>query len=365
MAYISESLLYICFSIVMGYFLLSLVPETSKPTIHMPKGILLTAVISIPILSYVPIHSIILQYMSAFKLGYIDMVKSILLDLPIGEAWLWTLLGSAGLSVMVGVKAFARDRHMPKVAFVLCLLLTFWLGYSSHSASINSFSGLVVHTTHFIFVSLWIGILFIVGWFATDYRNWDKFLKWFSPFAICSVVIVLLAGITLMTFTTQNYNNGLMLDYGQFLLLKHISIIPLLWLAYSNGFLYKKKFRNSLEQYSPAPMLRAESVAALVVFIFTAIMGQQAPPHNVIETLRTESPSKLFTNIYQGSFSPDLQLHFQFNMNSILLWLAALLMIYVCYLAFKLRNQWMMVVSILLFTGFGYLGYMFGLTASN
>lgn len=348
----------------MGYFLLSLVSEKYRPTIHMPKGILLTAIIGIPILSYIPIHSIVLQYMSSFKLGYIDMVKSILLDLPIGEAWLWTLLGSAGLTVMVGVKAFTRDRHMPKVAFILSLLLAFWLGYASHSASISSFKGLLVHTTHFIFVALWIGILLIVSWFTTDYNNWNKFLKWFSPFAICCVVIVLLAGLTLMTFTTDDYNNGLMLDYGQFLLLKHIAIIPLLWLAYSNGFLYNKRLKSSAEGYTPKPMLRAESIAALIVFIFTAIMGQQAPSHNVIETLRTESPSKLFINIFQGSFSPDLQLYFQFNINSILLWIAAILMIYVCYLALKMRNIWLMVASTLIFIGFGYLGYMFGITAS-
>lgn len=346
----------------MGYFLLQLISEKYRPTIAVPKALIVSCVIAIPILSYVPIHTIVIDYMDSFKLGYGPMVRSILLDLPIGEAWLWTLLGSAGLAVMVGVPVFTRDKHMPKVAFILTLLLTFWLGYASHAASITSYRGLVVHTSHFTAVSLWLGVLFIVSWFATDYSKWDRFLRWFSPFAIGCVLITLLAGFTLMTFTTEQYNNSLMLNYGQYLLLKHISIIPLLWLAYSNGFLYKKRLLND-PHYLPKTMIRAESIAAVFVLIFTALMGQQAPPHNVIETLRTESPSNLFTYIFQGSFSPDLQLYWQMNLNSILLWIASIIMLYVMYIAGKHQKLLVMSSVTVLFVIFTYLGYMFGITA--
>lgn len=361
MAYISESVLYICFSLVIGYFILQLVPAAHKPTIVFPQWLVLLCVIIIPVMSYVPLHLIVLEYADAFQLGYIPMIRSILLDLPVGEAWLWTLLGSIGLAIMVGIPAFAKDRHMPKVGLLLTLLLSVWFGFASHASSLSSFRGLVVHTGHFTSVTIWLGILFIVSWFATDYSQWAKFLKWFSPLAIVCVLMSLIAGITLMTFTTEQYNNGLMLNYGQYMLIKHIAILPLLWLAFSNGYLYPRRMKE--EQLSPKGYLRAESILALVVLIVTAIMGQQAPPHNVLETLQTESPSKLFSFLFQGSFSPDIQLTWQFNLNSVMLWIAALLMLYVSYIAFKQRKIWIMVIVCLLFIILGYLGYMFGIIA--
>lgn len=346
----------------MGNFILQLVPQSFRPTIVMPKWLLLICIIAIPILSYVPLHVIALQYSDAFQLNYMQMMRSILLDLPVGEAWLWTLLGTAGLTIMVGIPAFANDKHMPKVALSLILLLSVWFGYASHAASLSSFRGLIVHTGHFTSVTIWLGILFVVSWFVQDYSNWDKFLKWFSPLAIICVLITLIAGITLMTFTTQNYNNGLMLNSGQLLLMKHIAILPLLWLAFSNGFLYPKRL-NQEPQLSPKCFLRVESILAVVVLVLTAIMGQQAPPHNVQETLQTESPSRLFTQLYNGSFSPDLQLTWQVNMNSILLWIASLLLLYASYIGFKQRKYWIMVLTCLLFIVLAYLGYMFGIIA--
>ena len=38
-----EALLYICFSILIGSFFLSLVPEAYRPTIHVKKGLLMMA----------------------------------------------------------------------------------------------------------------------------------------------------------------------------------------------------------------------------------------------------------------------------------------------------------------------------------
>lgn len=346
----------------MGYFILQLIPAASKPTIVFPQWLLLLCVIGIPVMSYIPLHLIVMQYADAFQLGYMPMIRSILFDLPVGEAWLWTLLGSIGLAIMVGIPAFSRDRHMPKVGLLLTLLLSVWFGFASHAASLSSFRGLIVHTGHFTSVIIWLGILFIVSWFATDYSQWTKFLRWFSPLAIVCVLISLIAGLTLMTFTTEQYNNGLMLNYGQYMLIKHIAILPLLWLAFSNGYLYPRRAKEQ-QPLSPRGFLRAESILALIVLIITAVMGQQAPSHNVVETLRTESPSRLFSSLYQGSFSPDLELIWQFNLNSAMLWIAALLMLYVCYIAFRQRKIWVMVLVCLLFTVLAYLGYMFGIVS--
>jgi len=249
---------------------------------------------------------------------------------------------------------------MPKIALMLTLLLTFWLGYGSHVASLDAFKGLIVHTGHFVAVAVWLGILFVVSWFATDDNHWASFLKWFSPLAITCVVVALIAGITLMSYTTPQATNALMLNYGQLMLIKHASILPLLWLAYSNGFVYPRLAREG-KLPSQLKLLRIESIIALFVLGSTAIMGQTAPPHNVLETLRTETPSWLFTTIYQGSFSPDLQLIWQWNLSSVLLIAAALLVLYAIRAAFLQRSIiWIILLSILLVT-FVYLAVMFGI----
>ncbi|MFC6331533.1 copper resistance D family protein [Paenibacillus septentrionalis] len=360
MPYIAEFLLYICFAITMGSCILQNVPQRHKPTVVVPKALLLTAVLAIPVLSYIPLHMTAIEYAESFKLSYAAMMKSILLDLSIGEAWIWTTLGALGLAAILGVPVFARDRHMPKVALILVLLLTFWLGYGSHVATLDAMNGLIVHTGHFTAVAIWLGILFVVSWFAQDDANWSAFLKWFSPLAIVCVLIALIAGITLMTYTTPEYTNALMLSYGQLMLLKHAAILPLLWLALSNGFIYPRLARNG-SLPSQRRLLKVESLLALVVLGFTAVMGQTAPPHNVLETLRTETPSSLFTMIYQGSFTPDLKLIWQWNLSSGLLIAAALLMLYTIVIAFKQRSAlWIVVLSVLLIV-FVYFAVMFGI----
>lgn len=346
----------------MGYFILSMVPSNYKPTIVVPQRLVLLWIIAIPICSFFPLHQLAIQNAAAFDMSYLDMLRSIVLDFNIGESFLWTLLGSAGLAVMALAPAFRKDRHMPKVAFALTLLLTVWLGYASHAASLSPIGGLIIHSGHFLTIIIWLGILFIVGWFSKDDNNWNAFLKWFSPLAIVCVLIALISGLTLMSFTTLNYVNGFMLPYGQWLLLKHISIIPLLWLAFSNGFLYKKQAKK-LATFKPLPFVRVESLLAIIVLAFTAVMGQQAPPHDVTSTLRYVSPSKLFTTIFPGSFSPDMQLTMQLGLDSILLFIAAALMLYAATVAFNARKIILLMISLLLFILFTYGGIMFSVVA--
>jgi len=348
----------------MGSSLLQNIAAPYKPTICIPRWVSLTCILAIPVLSYVPLHTTAVDFADSFQLGYGAMMKSILLDLPIGEAWIWTTFGAFGLAIIMGVPVFAKDRHMPKVAFLLILLLAFWLGYGSHIATLDAIKGLIVHTGHFMSVSLWLGILFVVSWFSQDELNWQPFLKWFSPLAIVCVLIALIAGITLMSYTVPQYSNALMLNYGQMMLLKHAAIIPLLWLAFSNGFLYPR-YARSKGISSQRKLLRAESIVAMLVLGFTAVMGQSIPPHNVLETLRTETPAPLFTTIYQGSFSPDLQLSWSINLSSILLLVAALFMLYGMIVACKQRSIiWIIILSLLMIL-FIYLSIMFGIEAKE
>lgn len=358
MIYASEGLLYVCFAILTGSLLLRLVPERSKPAVHVPDGLLLACAVAVPLLSFVPLHQLTADYAESFGMTYGAMLKSVLLDVNAGKAWVWTLLGSAGLAVLLGVRAFRQDKHMPKAALFVVFLLIVWLGYSSHASSLSALKGLVVHSTHVLAFSVWIGILFAVGWFAKDSANWDRFLRWFSPVAIIAVLLTLLAGITLMTFTTPEYLNAWMLPYGQMMLIKHVLLLPLLLFAYTNGFRYKAKLRQD-SAFNPRPWLKAESAVALLVLAATAVMGTQAPPHVVKETLQTVSPSALFTRLNTGPFNPDMSVTLSFGMDGALMFAAALIMIAALLLSHRLNKLMPAFVSGLAAASFVYLGFMF------
>lgn len=363
MIYISESLLYICFAILTGALLLRLVPERHKPAVQVPNRLLLACAIAIPILSYVPIHKLAILFAQDFDMSYGSILKSILLDINTGKAWLWTAIGACGLAMLLGLKSFRDDKHMPKVALFVTILLIIWLGYAGHASSLYGFRGLLTHTAHFLGVSVWIGVLFIVSWFSKDHANWPAFLRWFSPVAIGSVLVTLLAGFTLMTFTTPEYINAWMLPYGQMLLIKHLLILPLLLLAYTNGFGYKKLAERNAA-FNPKRWLRAESVIALFVLVVTGILGQQTPPHTVKETLQTVSPSPLFTSIYKESFSPDITLQFTLHMESILMLSAALLMAGGLLWMHRMNRLIPAFIMGILTAVFGYFGLMFAIATS-
>lgn len=360
MIYLSEGLLYISFALLMGALLLRLVPVSKRPAILIPDGLLIGCALAIPLLTFVPIDRLVKLYAKEFELSYGEMLKSILLDVHAGTAWIWTTLGSIGLALLLGMKWFRGDKHTTKAALLMTMLLIVWLGYASHASSLSSLTGLVAHTAHFLAFSIWIGILFVISWFSIHDDNWPAFLKWFSPVAIISVVVTLLAGITLMAYTTPQYVNAWILPYGQALLIKHLLILPLLLFAYTNGFLYKSVAARN-HPFRPLKWLRIESSIALLVLAATAYMGQQAPPHTLKETLQTVSPSPLFTWLYKGSFSPDITLSFNIQMESLLMFAAAALMLVGVVWTYRANRPVPAILMSLMMAAFIYFGLMFSI----
>lgn len=360
MIYISEALLSLCFALLMGSFIIRIVPVTLRPEVSVPDWLLLICTIAIPILSFVPIHQSALLFAKDFGTPYGQMVKSILLDINSGKAWVWTLISSIGLSFLLALRSFRTDKHMPKVGLFITLLLIIWLGYASHASSLYGTKGLIVHSAHFMAAAAWIGVLLVVGWFSKDSANWNRFLSWFSTLALGCVFITIAAGLTLMTFTTPEYVNSWMLPYGQLLLIKHLLILPLLLFAYTNGFGYKRIFAKN-DGFNPRPWLKAESIIAVVIFAVTGALGQQTPPHDVSDTLQTVSPSPLFTSIYKGSFSPDMALRYSANLESILLIAAAAIMAVGLIWMYKSNRIVPAFIMGLLTSIFGYFALMFGI----
>lgn len=317
---VTQALLYICYSIIMGSFLLNLVPNNYKPLIYLPRKILLISLGGIVIFSFIPVLPLILHLNSL--LGFTDAVNSVLLTFQIGKSWLFTFVVSL---TFVPFLVFFNNRKTIQniVGILFTLILISAVGWSSHASSLNPVKGFLSDSTHLTAVSVWVGILFIISWFSKDESNWLPFLKWFTPVAISCLVITAISGIVLMTFVIDfnNYYNSWMIPYGQSLLIKHILIIPLLVYAFINGFFIKRRL-NKEENFNPKPWARIESIIILFVFTATSALSQQSPPKETAIT--EESVSPIFKVFHQGEVELGVNLQVGISLISILFLLLTL-----------------------------------------
>lgn len=327
---VSQALIYLCFAILLGSFILSLVPQANKPTISVPKGALMTATGGIAIFSFIPVLQLIL-YLSP-GIGYLQTMQSVLFTFEVGKAWLFTFITSNILFIFVVWFDYRKNKSYAYIGIAIVFILILALGWSSHASSIDKVVGFISHTAHFTAVSIWVGILFVVSWFSKDYSNWESFLKWFTPTAMFCFVSTIITGLILITFVVEfkDYANSWMLPYGQTLLIKHLLIIPLLVYALINSTISKKKLTN--QRFNPLPWARMESIIILLIFSATASLGQQSPPHETLVT--KEEISTLFTMFYQGQFQPGITVNLMLNATSIALLGLALLFIGLMMISF-------------------------------
>ena len=311
---ISQALLYLCFALSLGCFLLHLVPATNRPDINVPKGALMIATGGIAIFSFFPVLELIL-YLSP-TIGFTQTWQSVLFTFEVGKAWVFTYILSNILFIFVVWFDYRKKALYAYIGIAFTFILILALGWSSHVSSYDPIWGFFSHTAHFTAVSVWIGILIVVSWFSKNYSNWLNFLKWFTPVAIVCFVSTIITGLILMAFVVdfKDYPTSWMLPYGQSLLIKHILIIPLLGYAMINSPLIKKKVIRDIH-FNPIPWARVESMIIVLIFSATAALGQQSPPH---ETTATSGEiSKLFMLLYQGQFQPEMTVQLDSNLTSI------------------------------------------------
>ncbi|WP_338448833.1 CopD family protein [Niallia oryzisoli] len=329
---LTQSLLYLCFAILVGTFILSLVPGNKKPEIHVPKWVLLTAIGGIGLFSFFPVWELILYLKQNIGLSF-SLLQSVLLTFEVGKAWLVTYLLATLLFLYVIWVDYRKRPSYALIGLLFALFLILALGWSSHASTYDPVVGFMSHSLHFTAVSIWVGILFMVSWFSINHANWSRFLKWYTPVAILCFLSTIITGLVLMTFVVEfnDYFNSWMLPYGQSLLMKHLLIIPLFIYAMVNGFFVKKKLLHD-EHYNPKPWAKLESVVILLIFAATAAMGQQAPPHETVVTI--EGASKLFMMLYQGDFQPSMTVQLELNSVSISLIILAVLFIVLLLMSF-------------------------------
>ncbi|SFA80722.1 MULTISPECIES: copper resistance D family protein [unclassified Bacillus (in: firmicutes)] len=344
---------YILFSILVGHVALQFVSEKNKPQIEISKHFLLLSTLGIIIFTLGPIVQVITYFEGSVGLPL--AIYSVLTDFQVGRAWLFI----GFMATFLWMTIYVEGSKYLQAFWLLMMILA--VGYASHIASLSLWTGLVTHVIHFLMVTLWVGVLIHVTWFSTGKYNWKKFLKWFTPFAIVCLLIVVISGISLMLFVVEpkDYVNSWVLPYGQMLLLKHISIIPVLVFAFMNGVLAKKSLKHSA--FNPLPWLKGESILLLLVFYFTSVMGTLSPPHEVEFTVKTEGASQLLESLLGTEIISSLHLQLVPTFQSSLLMFIAIIFLSLILVSFKKVKPILSVVFGLSFIMALYLGIMLSL----
>jgi putative copper export protein len=357
---ISEAFLYLCFSLLVGSFLICMVPETARPKVTIPKSILLLASLGIAVFSFLPVLKIVLYLYKDLGLGY--TIQSVLTNFEVGKSWMTTGILSLILFIYLIPIKIERKPLFALNGLVFTLILIAALGWSSHASSLSKWAGFVIHSLHFLAVTTWVGILIIVSWFSRNHENWQRFLKWFSPVALFCLLITVLTGLSLMTFHMQlsEYVSVTAISYGQTLLIKHLAILPLLAFAAINSILIRKRLQNDVT-FNPIPWAKLESIIVLLVFSITGALGQASPPHELNTMVKAEDTSRLFTYFHPGEIVFPLE--FSLGVGSVsLIFLALFFLGLLVFTFIKQAPKILTLVMSFLFILTGYLAFMFGVS---
>ena len=315
---ISEALLYVCFALLMGSYILTLFPSDLIPTIVVPRKVKLVAVVGIALFSFVPLISLLMYLYEDY--GLVDSLQSILFSFEVGKSWVFMFVVTVFLGLYV---LFFHDKKSPYYAvggILFVFVLIIGVSWSSHANSIQGFYGFITHFLHFASVVIWVGLLFVIAWFSKNTNNWLSFLKWFHLTALYCFGIIMITGFSLMSFSTplEAYPDTWMVSYGQSLLIKHLLIIPLIVYAFINGILMKKRLQKN-ENFDARPWTKVEFFILLLIFAATGAMSQQSPPHHLFETIRSEGFSSLFLLFHDVVVTPGIWVQMEFQTEGVLL----------------------------------------------
>ncbi len=289
---VAKALLYVCFALLMGSFILYSVPRRNRPEIFISKKFILILIALTPLFGIGELVRLTMHLGEDF--GYWLTFQNIVFSFEVGKGWLFLTGISVLLFFMVLFNDIKEDRFFAGLAVFLIAGMGVSVGYASHAASLESL-GFLAHSLHFIAVITWSGVLLVSGYFSKGEGPSLSFYKWFTPLAVACLATVIGAGLWLMNYIVPEYVNSYLLDYGQALLIKHVLLFIIVIYSLINGIWLKKKLKKGMTGLALNKWIKTEGIFLFLAFVATALMTQQTPPHDVADTLKMEDPSKLFT----------------------------------------------------------------------
>ncbi|WP_174615584.1 copper resistance D family protein [Virgibacillus ihumii] len=367
MVIVTQGLLYLCFSLLMGTMLGYSVLAGQMPKFYVPKWLLLVVTAGVGLLSFAPVLTIIINFTT--DMGLWTSAEVVLFEFGTGRTWLFIFFISVLLFCLIAFGNIANDRLLSGIGLLFVVLLATGQGASSHASGLQAVWGTTVHTVHLLAVSVWGGLLFIFGWFTPEKVDWQRSLKWFTPLAITCVLALIISGYFTMDVVINDvsgesssifnrFGNSWLTDYGQALLFKHLLLIPLLGYGIINGFLFRQRLAKD-PGYQLQPWMKAESILILIVFTITAFMGEQALPNQIATIIEQEGASSLFQAIYGQTVHPEMMVALDVGFVSVVMFiLAAVFFICMIYIAKMKMHPALSLLMAMFFVLTGYLGLM-------
>ncbi|WP_416729441.1 copper resistance D family protein [Fictibacillus sp. JL2B1089] len=320
---VAKALLYVCFALLMGSFILYSVQKRNRPEIFISKKFILILIALTPLFGIGELVRLTMHLGEDF--GYWLTFQNIVFSFEVGKGWLFLTGIAVLLFFMVLFNDIKEDRFFSGLAVFLVAGMGVSVGYASHAASLESL-GFLAHSLHFIAVITWSGVLLVSGYFSKGEGPSLSFYKWFTPLAVACLATVIGAGLWLMNYIVPEYVNSYLLDYGQALLIKHVLLFIIVIYSVINGIWLKKRLMKGTTGLALNKWIKTEGIFLFLAFVATALMTQQTPPHDVADTLKMEDPSKLFT--FSTGLIPgdNPMLSISFSIMS-LVWLASALVL--------------------------------------
>lgn len=348
---ITEYVSYMLFSYIVGHVVLQFIPESKKPAIQTSKQGLLLSVLGIIILTFLPVLQVILYFSPE---GVLNLnAYSILTEFQIGIAWLY----GSFFAVFLWMILYVEGSKYFQALFVVLMIVS--VGYASHSSTLELWPGLISHSIHYLTITIWVGVLIHIGWLTHKVENWHAFLRWFTPLSIILFLITMVSGLSLMLFVVElkDYANSWVLPYGQILLIKHISIVPVLTFALVNGFLSRKtRFDTS---FDAKKWVQVETISLMIIFFITGILGTLPPPHQVNATVIQEGPAFWMDFLLGQEIVAPFSVHLTTGIQStLLLVIAFIFLIMIIISFFKKLSPWIALGFAIIFIIATYLGLM-------
>src|SRR5690625_2205547 len=85
---LSNFLVYIFLSILMGTLIMQLIPERKKPLVRVPQAVLIGSIVGIVVCTLVPLLELMRYLTVHFELQFWSAARDVLFDYRMGQGWL-------------------------------------------------------------------------------------------------------------------------------------------------------------------------------------------------------------------------------------------------------------------------------------
>jgi len=349
--WLGEPLLYSCLAFVFGWMIMPRI----HPIIQVPRTKMAWTIAGIAVFSFFPVLRILVFFSN--DSNWFVIFRSVMLSFAEGRAYMWTLILSILFILMIFMKK-QTNRLYSGALVLIAIGLIATLSWSSHSSSYFGMIGFWNHLIHLLSVTVWAGILLVAGRSMPNrVTNWRSFLSWYHPFAVVTMIVILLSGLMLNVRTDPDYVNSWVTSYGQALLMKHLLIVPLLVMAFFNGFILKRRLERD-DQFNPRTWLTVEGILVLFIYIVTGFLNQQPAPHELNPETMKLSASELYTWFNQGGSIP-YPVPFNVQPITVFLYILALSTILTMYVILKRnKNAYAALICGVLFSLASFVGFI-------